>query len=464
MGRKLGLQGQDQGFVKLVHLKTAVLTPLPSVVLGLKDHSAKTHMAAEEAIVALTNSLGPETLIALLVVGLSSSDDHFKASTIACWTYIVKKFSRELLALDNGEQLKTMIKTATILIDWNQNEVRGAALDFFKAAVRPTPAPIFTEMLPTLLNRLMSWPDPVKTKFMKTLRYVLLKFIKKLDYQVVAQAMPKPHIKFLQNINDRYLHAKKKSKEGGGRSRHAGDDSDDSDMESDTESTPSHKMQVDGDNNSKHAKKTGRQGKGPQSWIREDEALDFTDTSATRALTSVDPAKAARKARAAAHNPFNTSEDGKLVITPYTSSSGADDDLVSPSKKRKRSDSTILPPSSSSAMDVSGAERTTRRKEEADSDDEAGEGEATKKAFRGNNSWKSKMDAMHRKPKLDPTANTQSQLKTTKAKRAGGDVSTSRGMEPHAYIKPNPAFLNKRHRTQSVKQYEGLVGGKKKHK
>jgi ribosomal RNA-processing protein 12 len=459
------LQGRDKSFVsKISSPKHSVLTPLPTVVAGWKEASSKTRQAAAGTLEAIGRALGPEKLIALLVIGLSSDDGHHKAATISCFTLVVQRFSKELATIRNGQQLHSLLQTATLLLDLQVPEVRGATLAFIRAAINPTPALILQQALPSILHKLMDWPDPVKTKFNRDIRFLLEKFIKRLEYEVVAKAMPKAHIKFLQNINQRFMHAKKMAKQG--KKKQADGDSSDEEYNSDSDAEKGENaMQVDGAKRKGDSKRKTA-GKGDAAWLMEDggEApLDFTDPSANRSVVTVDPVISSRQSRPTS-NPFATAEDGRLVIS----------ESVYKSSKGGNARAGIV--SDELADDVEGRLIATKKRkraheasELADSDDETSKKPNAMSGIASSSSGEKKpwftskgVNDRPKKAKLDPTASAKSQTATYKSARAGGDSKVAGKADPHAYVKPNPAFLNKRHKNQSVKQYEALIGKKSK--
>lgn len=443
------LQGKDDSFKsKLASVKDSVLTPLPMIVMGLRETSSKTRDAASEALEAIAKAIGPEKLIALLVLGLSSSEDHFRASTVSCFVVLLQKFGRELASLRNGQQMQSLLQTATLLLDLHSSEVRAASLALLRTSTKATPPVILIQQLPAILKTLMDWPDHIKTKYMHEIRFLIEKFLKRLDYDDVAAAMPKAHIKFLQNINQRYTHAKKQKmrqqNESRRKSKRHDDDSDDDG--DDPAPAPSKKSQ----------KKSGNSSSmdTDAAWLMEDgnEApIDFTAPGANKSVTTIDPARA-KKRNQPTSNPFKTGDDGRMVIDEgvYKSSRGGDtragivsDDMIDNlegemvSKKRKRS----------------------REQEDADSDDDKSSMAVTeKKQWFDSKGFKDSIKK--KKTKLDPKAAAKAQVDTFKSKRAGGDTKQSGKSDPYAYVKPNPAFLNKRHRNQAVKQYEALIGKK----
>ena len=455
----LWLQSKDQSFVsKVASVKDAVLTPLPMIVMGLKENSSKTRDAAVEALETIGKKIGAERLVALLVLGLTSQDEHFRASTIACFTLLLQKFSKELATIRNGQQLSSLLQTATLLLDFNDSEIRSATLTLLRTAVKPTPPIILTQRLPEILKTLMAWPDAVKTKYMQEIRFLIEKFLKRLEYEVVAAAMPKAHIKFLQNINQRYLYSKKKKMRQQNDARRKSKKANyDSDSDADEET-------------STHDKATQKKGANSSSmdtddaWLMEDgnEApIDFTAPGANKSVTTIDPARAKLRNQPVS-NPFKTGDDGRMVISEsaYKSSRGGDaragivsDEMADGlegemvSKRREK------------------RKRNTRG-EDGDSDD-AGD-EKNPNAMAGVTTEKKKWfdskgfkDSIKtKKAKLDPKAVAKSQVDSFKSKRAGGDAKRTGKSDPYAYVKPNPAFLNKRHRAQAVKQYEALIGKK----
>lgn len=479
------LQGRDESFKSKLtsSSKDCVLTPLPMIVMGWRETSAKTRAASADALEAIGKRLGPETLIALLVLGLSSSDDHFKASTVACFTLVIQRFSKELSAHKNGQQMRSLLQTATLLLDLNGAEIRGATLSLLRATIKPTPPAILTQALPAILRTLMSWNDALKTKYMREIRFLLEKFLKRLDYDAVAAAMPKAHIKFLQNINQRYLHQKKMKMRQQNEQRHKSkkhnEDGDDSDAE-----------EVESGDKRQAAASTKKKGganamQTDDAWLMEDgnEApIDFTSTSANKSVVSIDPSKAKLKDRPTS-NPFQTAEDGRMVISEsvYKSSKGGDaragifvtdemaDDLegrMVSSKKRKRARDAEIDDSDEenekssasrnpNAMAISGSSSSSSQLPVP-----AGAvGPDGRKVWYDSKGFRDKP----KKAKLDPTAAAKSQVDVYKSKKGtGGDAKRSGKSDPHAYVKHNPAFLNKRHRAQAVKQYESLIGKKKK--
>lgn len=449
------LRGKDETFrSKITAPKDAVLTPLPMIVMGMRENSSKTRMASGEALEAIAKQIGADKLIALLVLGLSSADDHFRASTISCFTHLLQKFGKDLSKARNGQQqMQSLLQTASLLLELHSGEIQSASLVLLRTAVKPSPPAILTHQLPSILRTLMDWPDSIKTKYMMEIRFLIEKFLKRLDYDSVAAAMPKAHIKFLQNINQRYLHAKKmkmrQQNDARRRSNKKGDDSDSEGEEHD--SAPAQKTQK----NQKNQKKGSNSMDTDDAWLMEDgnEApIDFTAPGANKSVTTVDPARAKQRNRATS-NPFKTADDGRMVIDEgvYKSSSGGNtragivsDEMLDNlegeivSKKRKKS----------------------RDQEDMDSDDEG----SSKMAGTEKKQWfdsKGFKDSIKKKKvKLDPKAATKAQVDNFKSKRAGGDAKRTGKSDPYAYVTPNPAFLNKRHRSQAVKQYEALIGKK----
>lgn len=441
------LQGKDDSFKsKLASVKDSVLTPLPMIVMGLRETSSKTREAATDALEAISKAIGPEKLIALLVLGLSSSEDHFRASTVSCFVVLLQKFGRELASLRNGQQMQSLLQTASLLLDLHSSEVRSATLALLRAATKATPPVILAQQLPAILKTLMDWPDHIKTKYMYDIRVLIEKFLKRLDYDTVASAMPKLHIKFLQNINQRYTHQKKlkmrQQNESRRKSRKFDDDSDDEAEEPKSKTNKANKSKKSSSMDTDDA------------WLMEDGnegVIDFTAPGANKSVTTVDPARA-KKRNQATSNPFKTGEDGRMVIDEgvYKSSRGADtragivsDDMIDNlegemvSKKRKRA----------------------RDQDDADSDDDKSSmAVSEKKQWFDSKGFKDSLKK--RKTKLDPKAAAKAQVETFKSKRAGGDTKQSGKSDPYAYVKPNPAFLNKRNRSQAVKQYEALIGKK----
>jgi ribosomal RNA-processing protein 12 len=456
------LQGQDKSFSKFIvsgSSRDSLPTPMPAIVLGWRDVSTKTRQSASATLEAIGKSIGAERLIAILVVGLTSQDESFKAATISCFTLIIQRFSKELASIKNGQQFQQLLHTATLLLNLEGSEIKGATIALIRAMIAPSPVFVLQNALPAILKTILNWPDPVKTKFMRDIRFLLEKFIRRLEYDTVAEMMPKQHIKFLQNINQRYLHAKKKKNADGNKpKRHDSDDEfGGSDDESGARSSSS--MQVD----QAHSKRGKKAGALDQAWLMEDVTegggpIDFADPNANRSVVTVDPSILHRQSKPTS-NPFRTGADGRMIISDsYRSSKGSDvrggivsdevidaleDDIVSKKRKRARdaqdSDDESRP-SSSNAMQVSSA---PEKKPWYDS-----------KGFRD--------QVGHKRAKLDPSQSAKSQVDTYRSKRAGGDMKrTGQKVDPHAYVKPNPAFLNKRHRSQSVQQYEHLIGKKK---
>lgn len=430
------LQGADNSFLKYLpkpEIKKSVLTPLPTIILALRENSTKTRQAATSTMQHLTTLIGVEKMITFLIVGLSSSNPNFKAATITSFKLVLETFQDQFSKPENAKTISSMIKATTLLLDWQASEVKTASLDFLRAALKYSPLHIFETSLKDIINSIMHWPNEVKTKYMKEMRRLTEKFIKKFGYDHVLTLFPKSQTKFLHNVNYRYLQNKNSHKNLKAKKLSKKALYNKKSLEESQSDSSSYKSDSDYEVNPKISKKS----KNHDTWVVEGEnPIDFNDPSVIKKIVSINP-NISQKQSKPIKNPFSLSEDGKILI----------DDLEKPQQQKIVSQPIV------DFEQKKSRKRKSKNDSDSDIDQDDEDSGTKKKVWYDSKGFKERMKIRKKVKVVD----TKKLKDVFKAKNAGGDTKKSGQADPYAYIKNNPAFLNKRNRSKSVQQYEGLV-------
>lgn len=432
-------------------------SPLPSILLGFRHSKSRARDASREIVSKIGNRLAAElgsaglrTFVSLFFVGLAGRSSHFQSASLAVLTHIIHEFDQQVIEAEiasAGSQetpiLVQLVKTATVLLEWQTADVRQAAIRLLLSLVKPTfavsvkdlnlRAP-YLEIWASAAGTCLRLPDAVKAKLRSDIKAVLERIIKKWGAEVVQTSCPPSQRKLVNNIRKKLTRSRraeqngalKKTDKNKGRSQQTGKKKtekrgafqDDSSSDSDSEGDGFDEGDLFDD------RVTPKKGKSiVMAEDDDDNPVDFT--SAVKRSAKQDRALAPRVPTFVdGDGDIRMSEDGLLMI--------GDTDSGNTAAKNGDDDAPIRP----------------KRKRGDDDDDSDDDTHHVSEA-------KSKTPGEKRTKVVDAKFGSE----YYKASAGQSDVKRKGSKyEPFAYLPLNPKFLNKRRRLHAHKQYSAVAG------
>jgi ribosomal RNA-processing protein 12 len=378
-------------------------SPMPFVVFGFRDASARVRATAHGALRAMAERLrgvsgdadaadasGIHQLISLLVIGLGGQSAEFQGGTLAAIGFLMREFSQDLVTLEaaalcsefHGQNtvgpVTNLIKTGTVLLEWNAMEVRQQALRLLIACVRPafaatsSAAQTLDQAPGSLLSRyavvmwadvvrsLFGWPEQIKSKLRTEFKHLFERLLRRFGASRILELTPGPHRKFINNLRKTLERQKRKqpaSKDaaaaekgkkgkskssksksgsafaGDGIDRDVDDDDDGADSASgdddnwmsfsdneddDTDAAGKSKRDKSKSKRDKSGAPTATASGNRDVWVREgaddDAVLDFLDPQAAHRFVSINPARS-KGARNAGKDVSSSSSFGGFTVS-----------------------------------------------------------------------------------------------------------------------------------------------------
>eukprot|EP01104_Vermistella_antarctica_P013121 TRINITY_DN392_c0_g1_i1.p1 TRINITY_DN392_c0_g1~~TRINITY_DN392_c0_g1_i1.p1 ORF type:complete len:1416 (+),score=421.82 TRINITY_DN392_c0_g1_i1:687-4934(+) len=498
----------DCGFGKGARgVEELIGTVLGDVVLCAKDANAKSRYCAFDLLLLMGRVMekqgklaeqeggdmedgeghddisGATKFVSMVSAGLAGTTPHMIAATVGALSRLFFEFSDSLAA----DYQHSLISTMEIVLQSNSREVIKSSLGFFKVAIQHADTEVVRHLLPTLVGALLADTSKRALCFKVKLRALCEKLVRKFGYDEVVRHAPESHHRLFVHI--RKETAKKRQKENGQvsvgdddarlgpRGKHKafeeaisndddGEGDDDDDDEDDDEDDVadsvverrvvssftaraggSAQRTLDDDEDVEGGRKRRRKGEANSAtWLMEQkgsEPLDLLHAgSVMRHTTGTDPKKSDSKKRKSA---FPSDEDGRMVIID----SDEEKEEAADEKKRMEKDGggTLF----DQMKEDMGDDYVEQDLLDSDDEDEGGG-----KGRRGQHHKNKKGVNVSRKQSLQHSGTD------FKSKKGSGDTRKKGKLEPYAYVKLDPAMLNKRHRHKGEDQYKGIVSAAKR--
>jgi hypothetical protein len=438
-------------------------SPLPSVLLGFRHSKSRARDASRDIISKIGSRLvteqgasGLRMLVSLFFVGLAGRSSHFQAASLAVLTHIIHEFDHQIVdaeiqsvSAQEAPMLAQLVKTSTLLLEWQTADVRQAAIRLLLSLVKPTYAvsvkehnlrPPYLEIWSAAASMCLKAPDFVKAKLRSDIKAVLERIIKKWGIEVVQSICPVSQRKLVSNIRKNLV-----------RSRRAKQNS---------ASKKGDKQDKKGNKQDKKDTKGSKKKKEKRGAFQDDEASSDSDSGDDGFADGLfdDNSRSKTKNIVMADddddNPVDFTGSAKPVMKQDRTRAPRIPVLLDGDGDIRMSEDGLLmigDTESSAPAAVADDEGPVRPKRKRRDDDDDDSGDDTRGGKAG---AKSKSAEKRTKVSDSKFGNDYYKASTGQSdiKRKGSKY------EPFAYLPLNPKFLNKRRRLHAHKQYDAVAG------
>lgn len=273
-----------------------------------------------------------EEYFTMVSAGLAGSTPHMISASITAVTRILYEFHSRI----SIDTVKNLLEVMDIFLQNPNREIVRSVLGFVKVEVITLPESLVRPRLNVLLSNLMVWSHEHKAHFKAKVKHIVERMVRKFGIEAVERACPQEDRKLITNIRKTREQRKKKKalNEAGEGPEHKEKPKGRFESEYDNAVYGSESESDAGDSEDEFVKAQSKKahGKGPQTYIveDEDEPLDLLSKRALGNISSTKPLRQRKSPQKLTR--AKTNEDGKLII----GGDDDDDDDVPTSRPGKR--------------------------------------------------------------------------------------------------------------------------------